>query len=104
MGASAGARLERTLTALGVDHDIKVYPGVGHGFMNDHDPPDQTLMLTSLRRFPAPATTSHPPATPAAASRPSSAATWQPDRAWQVNGSSEPWPLRLFCPDTWGSS
>jgi carboxymethylenebutenolidase len=31
MGASAAARLERALTALGVEHDIKVYPGAGHG-------------------------------------------------------------------------
>lgn len=33
----APARLERALTALGVDHDIKVYPLAGHGFLNDHD-------------------------------------------------------------------
>lgn len=29
-------RLERFLTELGVDHDVEVHPGVGHGFMNDH--------------------------------------------------------------------
>jgi len=29
MGASAAARLERPLTALGVDHDIEVYPDAG---------------------------------------------------------------------------
>jgi carboxymethylenebutenolidase len=34
----AGDRLERILTAVGVDHDIKTYPGAGHAFMNDHDP------------------------------------------------------------------
>ena len=50
MGASAGERLERVLTALGVEHDIKTYPGVGHGFMNDHDPQDQTLMLILLAK------------------------------------------------------
>ena len=33
-------RLERVLTAVGVDHDIKEYPGAGHGFINDHDPSD----------------------------------------------------------------
>lgn len=38
MGARAAARLERALTALGIDHDIKVYPAAGHGFINDHDP------------------------------------------------------------------
>ena len=26
MGASAATRLERALTALGIDHDINVYP------------------------------------------------------------------------------
>lgn len=50
MGASAGERLDRILTSLGVDHDIKTYPGVGHGFMNDHDPADQTFMLTFLAK------------------------------------------------------
>jgi carboxymethylenebutenolidase len=29
-------RLERSLTALGVDHDVRVYPGVGHSFLNRH--------------------------------------------------------------------
>jgi carboxymethylenebutenolidase len=32
----AAAKLERTLEPLGVDHDIKEYPDVGHSFMNDH--------------------------------------------------------------------
>ena len=32
----SAARLEEHLTDLGIDHDIRVYPGVGHGFMNDH--------------------------------------------------------------------
>ncbi|MGS0684549.1 dienelactone hydrolase family protein [Nakamurella sp. GG22] len=50
MGASAAQRLETILTTLGVEHDIKTYPGVGHGFMNDHDPQDQTLMLTLLAK------------------------------------------------------
>ena len=48
MGASAAARLERALTALGIDHDIKVYPDAGHGFIND--PADMTLVLTVLNR------------------------------------------------------
>jgi carboxymethylenebutenolidase len=30
--------LEPVLTAAGIDHDIKVYPDAGHGFLNDHDP------------------------------------------------------------------
>ena len=50
MGARAAARLERALAALGVDHDIKVYPEAAHGFINDHDPADATLLLTVLTR------------------------------------------------------
>jgi carboxymethylenebutenolidase len=29
-------RLEKHLAELGVPHDLKIYPGVGHAFMNDH--------------------------------------------------------------------
>ena len=32
--------LEPALTAAGIEHDIKVYAGAGHGFLNDHDPDD----------------------------------------------------------------
>ena len=32
--------LEAVLTAAGIDHDIKVYPEAGHGFLNEHDPDD----------------------------------------------------------------
>jgi len=32
----AAARLEAALAELGVDHDVREYPGVGHSFMNDH--------------------------------------------------------------------
>jgi carboxymethylenebutenolidase len=28
--------LERILTALGIDHDVKEYPDAGHSFLNDH--------------------------------------------------------------------
>jgi carboxymethylenebutenolidase len=31
----AGRKLERTLTKLGVEHDVKNHPGAGHSFMND---------------------------------------------------------------------
>ena len=51
MGHRAAVRLERALTALGVDHDIKVYPDAGHGFMNDHDPADQTFLLVVLAKL-----------------------------------------------------
>ncbi|PRZ08639.1 carboxymethylenebutenolidase [Isoptericola sp. CG 20/1183] len=50
LGGRAGARLDRLLTGLDVPHDVKIYPGVGHGFMNDHDPTDQTLLLRFLAR------------------------------------------------------
>ncbi len=33
-----GERLERHLTALGVDHDVKIYPDAGHSYMNQHAP------------------------------------------------------------------
>ena len=32
----AAARLERTLTRLGVEHDVKEYPDAGHSFLNRH--------------------------------------------------------------------
>ena len=31
-------RLERHLESLGIPHEVKIYPGVGHGYMNDHGP------------------------------------------------------------------
>ena len=30
-------KLDRVLTAVGVDHDVKEYPDAGHAFMNDHE-------------------------------------------------------------------
>ncbi len=39
------ARLAGTLESLGIDHDVKEYPGVGHSFMNDHRSP-----LTAIAR------------------------------------------------------
>jgi carboxymethylenebutenolidase len=41
----AADRLERTLNAVGVPHDIKLYPGAGHAFLNDH----RDLMSRMLR-------------------------------------------------------
>jgi carboxymethylenebutenolidase len=32
----AADRLEHVLTAVGVPHDVKVYPDAGHAFLNDH--------------------------------------------------------------------
>jgi carboxymethylenebutenolidase len=51
LGRRAGQRLDRLLTEVGVPHDVKIYPGVGHGFMNDHDPADATLLLRFLARI-----------------------------------------------------
>jgi carboxymethylenebutenolidase len=50
MGRSAAVRLERALGVLGVDQDVKIYPEAGHGFMNDHDPADLTLLLVVLAK------------------------------------------------------
>jgi len=38
MGVDPPERLERALTELGVPHDIKIYPGAGHRFMNETGP------------------------------------------------------------------
>lgn len=51
LGARAGRRLEELLTEFDVPHDVKIYPGAGHGFMNDHAPQDQTLFLRFLARI-----------------------------------------------------
>ena len=73
----AADRLDKALTAVGVEHDVKVYPGAGHGFINDHEgagtgrhsssPPWGDSRDT--------ATTRRPPGTPAVASLPSSTRT-----------------------------
>lgn len=47
--ASHGDRLERHLTALGVDHDVKVYPDAGHSFMSQHE---QTFVVRLAARGP----------------------------------------------------
>lgn len=51
LGARAGLRLDELLIESDVPHDVKVYPAVGHGFMNDHAPQDQTLFLRFLARI-----------------------------------------------------
>lgn len=33
----AAAKLEASLSELGIAHDVKEYPDAGHGFMNDHE-------------------------------------------------------------------
>lgn len=41
---SHAARLERHLKALGVPHEVHIYDGAGHGFMNNH--PDAAYALS----------------------------------------------------------
>jgi carboxymethylenebutenolidase len=36
--APQAKRLEEHLTALGIDHDVKLYPDVGHSFIGQHQP------------------------------------------------------------------
>lgn len=45
--------LEPVLTASGIDHDIKVYPEAGHGFINDHDPGDLSRLDLIIARLAA---------------------------------------------------
>jgi carboxymethylenebutenolidase len=47
------ARLESMLTAGGVEHDIKVYPNAGHGFLNDHDPAELPLWVKAIAKLAA---------------------------------------------------
>ena len=51
MGRSAAPRLAQALQALGVDHDVKVYPGAGHGFLNNPDPAAATPWLIFLAKI-----------------------------------------------------
>jgi carboxymethylenebutenolidase len=50
-GRPAGQRLDELLTQFDVPHDVKIYLGVDHGFMNDHAAQDQTLFLRFLARI-----------------------------------------------------
>jgi carboxymethylenebutenolidase len=45
----AADRLEHALTAVGVPYDVKLYPGAGHAFLNDHrDPLSRLLRVTGI--------------------------------------------------------
>ncbi len=51
MGRSAAPRLDHALTALGVDHDVKVYPGADHGFIDNPDLADAIPLLLCLAKI-----------------------------------------------------
>lgn len=48
--AAQGRRLERHLEQLGVPHDVKIYPQVGHSYMNDHG--EGPILSSILRATP----------------------------------------------------
>lgn len=41
-------RLGPALEAAGVEHDLEPCPGVGHGFLNDHDPAELPLWIRAV--------------------------------------------------------
>ncbi len=49
MGTAHPERLEAALTALGVPHEVKVYPEAGHGFMSPR--PAAMAPLTAMARL-----------------------------------------------------
>jgi len=44
-------RIEPILSAAGIDHDIEVYPGAGHGFLNDHHPDELSLTTRMIAKI-----------------------------------------------------
>jgi carboxymethylenebutenolidase len=44
-------RLERALSAAGVDHDVKEYPDAGHSFLNNHDRADVSTLFVVMGRI-----------------------------------------------------
>ena len=45
----AADRLERALSANGIEHDVKQYPGAGHAFLNDHkDPLSRAMRIVNI--------------------------------------------------------
>jgi len=45
--------LESALTAAGIDHDIKVYPEAGHGFLNEHQRGDLSCLDRAIAKLAA---------------------------------------------------
>jgi carboxymethylenebutenolidase len=46
-------RLESMLTASGIEHDIKLYPDAGHGFLNNHDPAELPVWVKAIAKLAA---------------------------------------------------
>lgn len=44
-------RLESLLTRADVEHEIKVYPDAGHGFLNDHDPAELPVWIKGIAKL-----------------------------------------------------
>jgi carboxymethylenebutenolidase len=47
----AADRLERALTAAGVEHDVKEYPDAGHAFLNNHDRANVPALLVVVAKI-----------------------------------------------------
>jgi carboxymethylenebutenolidase len=41
----AASRLDRALTAVGVEHDVHEYPDASHSFLNNHDPSELSAFV-----------------------------------------------------------
>jgi carboxymethylenebutenolidase len=46
-------RLGPALEAAGIEHDLKLYAGAGHGFLNDHDPATLPLWVKAAAKLSA---------------------------------------------------
>jgi carboxymethylenebutenolidase len=46
-------RLVPALQAAGIYHDVKLYPGVGHAFLNEHDNEDHPLWIRAIVKLTA---------------------------------------------------
>jgi carboxymethylenebutenolidase len=49
---SSAKRLDESLTAHGVEHEVRTYPDAGHAFLNDHNPSEVPLGLKLLAKTP----------------------------------------------------
>jgi carboxymethylenebutenolidase len=46
-------RLGAVLKAEGIEHDLKLYPDAGHGFLNDHDPAELPFWVRAVAKLAA---------------------------------------------------